>query len=917
MSDIKKAIFVDGSGYIFRAYHGLRPLNRPDGTPVNAVYGFTQMLWRLLDDHQADLLAVIFDKGRKTFRNEIYPQYKAHRPPAPEDLIPQFPLIREAVRAFNVPCIEMENYEADDLIATYARLAEDEGYSVTIISGDKDLMQLVRPGVILKDPMKNKNIGTEQVQEKFGVKPERVVDVQALAGDSTDNIPGVPGIGIKTAAQLIDTYGNLESLLANAHQIKQPKRRQSLEENANLARISMQLVTLKEDVPIAEPLENLKWLEPEQEALKAFFLEQGFRSLIARLPEVFGTDANSDYEDEAPSLGNCEYVCVQDMETLDIWIEKAFAAGHVAVDTETDSLNAVEASVVGISLAIEAGHACYIPLRHRLSSGLALENGGIIKQLDPVDVFSRLRELFRSPSVLKILHNAKYDIMVLQNEDVELFPVDDTMLLSYVLDAGKGERHGLDALAMAHFSHKTIAYKEVAGVGKAQVTFDLVSLDKATHYAAEDADICLRLWEVLKPRLAQEKMTFVYENIERPLVDVIAYMERAGIKVDREALARLSNDFATRSAALEREIYEEAGQPFNIASPKQLGEILFGKMGLPGGKKTKTGAYSTSVDILDGLAAKGHTLPQKIVAWRQFNKLKATYSDALQECILKSTGRVHTSYAMATASTGRLSSSDPNLQNIPIRTDEGRKIRNTFVAEAGNKLVSIDYSQIELRIVAHVAGDSALLEAFKRGADIHAATAAQMFEVPLEGMDPMVRRKAKAINFGVIYGISSFGLANNLGIAQSEAKAFIDSYFERFPGVAAYMSDIKERARKQGYVETLFGRRIYTPFINDKNYNNRGFAERQAINAPIQGTAADIIKRAMVRMPGALDGEGLKAKMLLQVHDELVFEVLEEEVESLIKLAKSIMEHAPDPVLSLDIPLVADAGFGENWGEAH
>ncbi len=918
---------VDGSGFIFRAFHALPPMTRPDGTPVNAVYGFVTMLMKLLSETDADHIAVIFDAKRENFRNEIYPEYKAHRPPPPEELIPQFSLIHEAVEAFSLPSIRMEGYEADDLIATYARQAEAAGADVTIVSSDKDLMQLVSDKVTMLDAMKNKEIGPEQVVEKFGLGPEKVVDIQALAGDSTDNVPGVPGIGVKTAAQLIEEYGDLDTLLARAEEIKQPKRRQNLLENAEMARISRELVRLKDDVPVEHPLDSFDVKTPDHDRVIAWLKEQGFKSVIARIEAQHladGGEVSQGSTAAVPPPGKAEFELVQDEKRLAAWIAEAQAAGAVAVDTETTSLDAMRAELVGVSLCIDPGRACYIPLAHKggaAQGALDLGDGGGNGEDAPPQVplkraLELLKPMLEDPGTLKIGQNIKYDALMLSRYGITVAPVDDTMLLSYVLDGGL-HGHGMDELAELHLGHTTIKFKEVAGTGKAQVTFDYVPLDKALDYAAEDADITMRLHRALKPRLLEERMVTVYETIERPLIPVLAAMEREGVRVDPEALRGLSRDFTQRMAGLEDEIRELAGEDFNVGSPKQLGEILFDKMSLPGAKKGKTGAYTTGADVLEDLAAQGHDLPARVLDWRQLAKLKSTYSDALVEQINPDTGRVHTSFAMAAASTGRLSSTDPNLQNIPVRTEEGRKIRQAFVAAPGNKLVSLDYSQIELRIVAHVAGIEPLRQAFREGQDIHAMTASQVFGIPVEGMDPMVRRRAKAINFGIIYGISAFGLAHQLGISNGEAKAYIDAYFEKYPGIADYMDEMKSYCRKHGEVCTLYGRRIHIPTIADKNPARRNFAERQAINAPIQGTAADVIKRAMIRVPGALAEAKLKAKMLLQVHDELLFEAPEGETEKLEKTVREIMEAAAGPALELAVPLVVDAGIADNWAEAH
>jgi DNA polymerase-1 len=920
---LKHLYLVDGSGYIFRAFFALPPMTRPDGTPVNAVFGFTKMLMKLIADSDADGVAVIFDAGRKSFRNEIYPEYKAHRPEPPEELIPQFALIREATKAYNLPAIEMEGYEADDIIATYAEMARARGIEVTIVSSDKDLMQLVNDGIAMLDPMKNRPIGHDEVVEKFGVGPDKVAEVQALAGDSTDNIPGVPGIGVKTAAQLIADYGDLETLLARAEEIKQPKRRENLIENAELARVSKELVTLKRDVPVDEPLEDFALHPPDPEVLRPFLEENAFKSILAQLGAAFDGEAAGAADPRRPAETTYELVVSED--ALKTWIEDAVAQGYLAVDTETTSLDAMRAELVGISLSTKPGRACYIPLRHKAPGDQApageLDLGGgneaaAPEQIAPDRAVELLKPLLEDPGVLKIGQNIKYDALIFAREGIAVAPIDDTMLLSYVLEGGL-HGHGMDELARLHLDHETIKFSEVAGSGRNQVTFDRVPLDKALDYAAEDADVTLRLHQVLKPQLVGERLVTVYETIERPLVAVLAEMERTGIKVDHDTLRRMSNDFAQRIAGLEEQIYKLAGHPFTIGSPKQLGEILFDEMGLAGGKKGKSGAYATGHEVLEGLAAEGHDLPARVLDWRQLSKLKSTYTDALQNQIDPESGRVHTSYSQAVASTGRLSSNDPNLQNIPVRTEEGRKIRTAFVAETGAKLLSVDYSQIELRLAAEICDEPALKEAFREGQDIHAITASQVFGVPVEGMDPMIRRQAKAINFGIIYGISAFGLARNLGIGQSEAKTFIDTYFERYPNIQAYMARTRAEARERGFVTTLFGRRIHVPGIADKNPARRNFSERAAINAPIQGTAADIIKRAMIRIPPALAEAGLAAQMLLQVHDELVFEVPEGEIEETSALVRGVMESACRPALELSVPLTADAGVGDNWAEAH
>lgn len=906
---------IDGSAYIFRAFFALPPMNRSDGTPTNAVMGFSSMILNLIEQTDADYVAVIFDAKRINFRNEIYPDYKGHRPDAPEELVPQFPLIREATEAFNLPCLEMEGYEADDLIATYARQAVEKGSKVTIVSSDKDLMQLVTNGIEMWDPMKNQSIHHDQVVEKFGVPPDKVVDVQALAGDSTDNVPGVPGIGIKTAAQLIIEYGDLDSLLERAGEIKQPKRREKLIENADMARISRELVRLKQDVPVEVPLEELKRRPLDDDKLMSFLKTMEFKRLIARFQS----------EEEALEAGQAvnapeetDYRLVQDIDSLKEWIAAAYRTGVLAVDTETTGLDAMTADLVGICLSTEPGKACYIPLAHVGEGEGDLLSGGSEKpkQIDMGEALDLLRPLLADPAVLKVGQNLKYDILILGRYDVPVSPIDDTMLISFCVDGG-AHGHGMDELADLHLGVKTIKFEEVCGKGRNQITFDKVPLDKALAYAAEDADVTLRLHRVLKPRLLADRMVTLYETIERPLVPILADMERAGIMVDPKVLKEMSDEFAKRIADLEAEIHKDAGEEFNVGSPKQLGEILFDKLGLKGGKKTKTGGYSTDSGVLEPLALE-NPIVQKVLDWRGLSKLKSTYTDALVTQINPETKRVHTSYSMVGAQTGRLSSTDPNLQNIPIRTAEGRRIREAFVAAPGNKLISLDYSQIELRLVAEIADLDALKKAFLDGLDIHAMTASEVFGVPLEKMDPETRRKAKAINFGIIYGISAFGLANQIGVSRTEAKAFIDQYFERFPGIRRFMDDTVENCREKGYVETLFGRRIHLGGINDKNPMRRGYAERQAINAPIQGTAADIIKRAMIRIPAALADAGLDdVTMLLQVHDELIFEAPEAKAEKAIPVIREVMEGAAGPLRTLSVPLVVEAGVADNWREAH
>ena len=922
---------IDGSGFIFRAFHALPPLTRKsDGMPVGAVAGFCNMIYKMVEDnHEPDApthVAVIFDHKGKTFRSAIYDDYKANRPPAPEDLVPQFPLIRDATRAFNLPCVELQGYEADDIIATYAVQAREAGGRVTIISSDKDLMQLVGGGVEMLDAMKNRRIGIEEVEEKFGVGPNRVIDVQSLAGDSVDNIPGAPGIGVKIAALLIQEYGDLDNLLAHAEEIKQPKRRQTLIEKADQIRMSRELVTLKTDTPVIESIDDFEVREPVPEDILAFIASMEFRTLTTRMAAKLGVeapeieevttspDSNVDTSTLTAPVDHSKYETVRDAAALQLWIDAAYARGWVAVDTETTGLNEMIVDLVGVCLSVEVGSACYIPLAHvngvdDLFGGADLAEG----QMDKALALKMLKPMLEDPSILKIGQNMKYDAKILARNDITIAPIDDTMLLSYALNGGL-HRHGMDALSERYLNHTPIPIKTLLGAGKSAITFDKVPIDDAAPYAAEDADITLRLWKLLKPRLAADGLTTVYETMERPLIPVLAKMEMTGIKVDRDHLSRMSNNFAQKMAGLEDEIYGLAGGKFNVASPKQLGEILFDQMGIEGGKKGKTGAYATGADILEDLAAEGHDLPARVLDWRQMAKLKSTYTDALQGHINPDTGRVHTSYIISGATTGRLASTDPNLQNIPVRTEEGRRIREAFVAEPGNVLVSLDYSQIELRILAHIAKIDSLKQAFFDGKDIHAMTASEMFGVPIEGMDPSVRRQAKAINFGVIYGISGFGLARNLRIPRADAQKFIDTYFERFPGIRTYMDDTVAFAKANNYVETLFGRRVHTPEINAKG-PHAGFAKRAAINAPIQGTAADVIRRAMIRVPDAI--EHLPAKMLLQVHDELIFEVAADAVEETTAIVKDLMEQASLPAIKLDVPLVVDAGQGANWAEAH
>jgi len=917
----KHFFLVDGSGFIFRAYHALPPLTRPDGTPVGAVYGFIQMLMKLIDDTDADHIAIVFDTARATFRNDIYPEYKANRSETPEDLIPQFALIREATAAFGLESVELQGFEADDLIATYARAAARDGAEVTIVSSDKDLMQLVDANVTMFDAMRNRRIGPKEVEEKFGVAPDRVVEVQALAGDSSDNVPGVPGIGVKTAAELILKYGDVENLLAHADEIKQPARRQRLKENAEMARLSHRLVQLRDDVAVPAPIASFKVRAPDPMKLLEFLRFQGFKTLAARVESQLAV--GHERGDGAPVLPQetpHAYELVQTPARLQAWLDDIDEAGVVAFDTETTSLNAMTASLVGFSLSVASGKACYVPLAHCQAGADALaldapseEN---FSQIDFDEAMALLKPMLENAHVLKVGQNLKYDMVVMARYGISIAPFDDTMLMSYVLEGGL-HGHGMDDLARMHLGVETVKYKDVVGSGKNKLRFDAVPLAPACEYAAEDADVTGRLYRFLKPKLAPAHVTTVYETIERPLVPVLVAMERAGILLDKAQLRKLSADFAGRMNALEAKIHEAAGHPFNVASPKKLGEVLFEEMGFSGGKKGKAGAYGTGADVLDRLAAEGHGFPELVLEWRQLAKLKSTYTDSLAEQINSETGRVHTSFAMAATSTGRLSSSDPNLQNIPIRTEEGRKIRKAFIAKKGTQLLSADYSQIELRLLAEVANITALREAFQDGVDVHALTASQVFDVPVDGMDPMVRRQAKAINFGIIYGISPFGLARQLGIAQGEATAYIEAYFARYPGIRAYMEATKEFARSHGFVETLFGRRCHVPGIKDKNPARRNFSERAAINAPLQGSAADLIKRAMIRLGPALEDASLSARMLLQVHDELILEVPKAEAEETARIVADVMEQAAAPAVTLSVPIVVETNFASNWAEAH
>ncbi|MCA0401625.1 MAG: DNA polymerase I [Proteobacteria bacterium] len=972
-------ILVDGSSFVFRAYfqsirQDQRYNYRSDRLPTGAVRIFATKLLQFIREgargKKATHLAMIFDKSEDSFRKALYPAYKANRSDPPDDLIPQFPLMRAVVRAFGYEPVEMTKYEADDLIATYARQAVEAGAEVTIVSADKDLMQLIEPGVVMYDPASGEReerlIGEAEVRDYFGVGPERVVDVQSLAGDSTDNVPGAPGIGVKTAAQLIEEYGDLETLLARAGEIKQPKRREVLTtlENVEKILISKKLVTLVRDVPVESPLEALVAHSPQAERAVAFLKAMEFTTLTKRVAELYGVDYDKVSPDPAYAKGASgalmqgegalkqagegaqaetasepavagsaaltaarlaalralpvkfeAYETIRTLADLARWIADAREKGVVAFDTETNSLDAQQADLVGLSLSTAPGNGCYVPLQHRAGEGL-FDSGLVEGQIPLRDALAAIKPLLEDDSVLKIGQNIKFDLNVMRRHGVDIHPIDDTMLISYVLDAGM-HGHGMDELSSLHLHHKPIPFSEVAGKGKAGVTFDKVEIDKASAYAAEDADVTLRLWQALKPRLVEEGMTNVYETLERGMPDCLARMEARGIAIDRQILSRLSGEFAQGMARLEAEIHQLAGESFNLGSPKQLGDLLFGKMGLPGGKKTPTGAWATGADVLEDLAAQGHELPARLLDWRQMQKLKSTYTDALPSYVNPKTGRVHTSFSLASTTTGRLASTEPNIQNIPVRNEMGRKIRTAFVAEPGRLLISADYSQIELRILAHVAEIPQLRKAFEEGVDIHAMTASEMFNVPLSEMTSEIRRRAKAINFGIIYGISAFGLANQLSIPREEAGAYIKKYFERFPGIKDYMEAMKAKVRADGYVETIFGRKCHFPGIQSKNPSERAFVERAAINAPIQGSAADIIRRAMMRMDHALAAANSPAEMLLQVHDELVFEVPEAAAEAAIPVITKVMEHAPAPLMQLRVPLKVDARAARNWDEAH
>lgn len=913
---MKKLLLVDGSGYIFRAFYALPPMTNSKGTPVGAVFGFTKMLMRLLRDCRADYFAVVFDASRKNFRNDIYPAYKGTRKETPEDLIPQFSLIRDAVKVFNVPSIELEGYEADDLIASYAKKALNLGIEVTVVSSDKDMMQLVSKGVILYDPMKQKRIGDKEIKEKFGVTSEQVLDVMSLVGDVSDNVPGVTGIGPKTASELILEYGTLENLLLHKDSIKQKKRKEAIVAEEEKAILSKRLIMLAEDAPLPLSLEALAVKEPECLKIKEFIDQQGFKSLRSIIEDW------CDKRKEAIPLVSVskEYELVDDIDKLRLWINRAYESKVVSVDTETTGLNPFRCKLVGISLAVSAGKACYIPIRHIGSSIQKDLFGGTesikLKQLSVEEVMKEIVPLFADKRVLKVGHNLKFDMHVFAQElgkDLEIAPIDDSMVMSYVLN-GSRHGHGMDELAKEYLDYETIKYSEVCGTGKNKITFDRVDLDRALEYAAEDADITLRLFKLFRKRLVEEKLYSIYEEIDLPLISILFSMEERGVCVDTIELKKLSIDFTRRMSILANSIYKEAGEEFNINSPMQLGKILFEKQGLSGGVKSSvSGAWVTDAEVLDRLSNQGVELAKLILEYRQLSKLKSTYSDALLEQVNSKTSRVHTTFSQTVTSTGRLSSNDPNLQNIPIRTEEGRNIRRAFIADRGKLLISADYSQVELRLMAAIGDVKGLKEAFEEGIDIHASTASQVFGVSLKDMDPMLRRRAKAINFGIIYGISAFGLSRQLEISRTEASSYIESYFSKYPEIKDYMERTIEEARQQGYVTTIFGRRCYVEGIMDKNPSKRGFAERAAINAPIQGSAADILKKAMQEVSKELTALGYKDSLLLQVHDELILEVAKEKAEEISRIVKGIMERT----VSLSVPLIAEAGIGENWATAH
>lgn len=934
----KKHLFlIDGSGYIFRAYYALPPLYRKsDGLPTGAVNGFCNMLFKLIEDTKSNSkpthLAVIFDNARKTFRNDIYSEYKANRGEPPEDLIPQFQIIKDSVKAFGIPSIELAGFEADDIIATYAKQAADKDWKVSIVSSDKDLMQVVTKDINLIDTMKNKSIGIDEVKEKFGVAPDRVIDVQALAGDSSDNVPGAPGIGLKTAALLINEYDNLENLLESAEKIKQNKRRESLLNNKELIKISKQLVTLKNDVTDIQSLDTLNITNINYETLLPFLHDLELFKLKERLTKknpnlqkiniisekkiskekinIKKVEKNNEQSADI-FLEKSKYISITNINALELLIKDIRDQGYFVFDLETDSLDVIDANLAGVAICLDIKRSYYIPLAHKDEHGELFKDQANFK-----DALKLLNNILSDSSLLKIGHNIKYDIAVLKRYKIEVASFEDTMLMSYINDAGN-HRHGMDELAKVHFNRDTIKFKDVVGSGKSQITFDYVEIEKATEYAAEDAEITFKLYLLLKKKLSDGKNISAYNYLEKSLVPSILEMEINGIKLNTEYLKSLSSEFEKKINILEKEIFKLCGVEFNIGSPKQLGDVLFNQLKLTPPKKTKTGEFSTGIEVLEDLAFEGNKVAEDLITWRQLSKLKNTYTEALQNHINKTTKRIHTSYAMASTNTGRLSSSDPNLQNIPIRSPEGRLIRKSFIAEKGYKILSADYSQVELRVLAHIAKIEPLIEAFKNGEDIHALTASEIFGTSLEKVTPDLRRRAKAVNFGIIYGISGFGLAKQLSITNHEANNFIKKYFDKFPGIKKYMEDTKALCREQGYVETLCGRKCFFPKIKDKNFAYRSFQERAAINAPIQGSAADIIKRAMIKIHAKNISNNDDCKMLLQVHDELIFEVKESKIDKFQTLIRQEMENALDPLISLDVPLLVESSFGNNWDEAH
>ena len=915
MNKHNRLILIDGSGYIFRAYYALPPMSRKDGTPINAVFGFTNMLVKLIEDYSNEKLIVIFDAARENFRNSIYPEYKANRGDTPEDLIPQFDLIKESVKAFNIPQLEIEGYEADDIIATYTYKANKLNIPSLIISSDKDLMQLVNNNVKMLDPMKNKKIGINEVVDKFGVEPDKVIQIQALTGDKIDNIPGAPGIGPKTALELINEFGDVESLIKNSKKIKQEKRKKIIQESENDIRISLELVKLENNVKLPLSIEEIipySKVQNNLENIKKFLIEQGFKTIIQRLENNSFINKNLNISSKKESEVKAKYITVIKKEELKKILDQISKEGLCAIDTETDSLNIEQAKLVGISICYNEHSSYYIPINHKNVTNNKISNGQIAEK----DVLDIIKTICSDSSILKIGQNIKYDIRILSKYGIKFESIEDTMLMSYALDNGL-TRHSMDDLAFFHLNHSTIKFKELVGSGKKQITFDYVNIKEATSYAAEDALITLRLYSFFQKRINKERMSSVYEKIDKPLIDVLSLMETEGIKVDSKYLKKLSAEFKSESEIIEKKIFKITKEEFNLGSPKQLGEILFLKMQMPGGKKTKTGTYSTDSGTLEDLSNNGYEIARLVLEWRELTKLRSTYTETLIDQIEQKTNRVHTSYASATTLTGRLSSNDPNLQNIPIRTAKGKKIRNAFIAENKNKLVSFDYSQIELRLAAEISKDKNFIQAFFDGKDIHTSTAREIFNLKKDDISSDHRRKAKAINFGIIYGISPYGLAKQLSITNSEAKNYIEKYFTRYPKIKEYMDYQINFAKKNLYVETLFGRKSNIRGINDKNFAVRGFAERQSINAPIQGTAADIIKIAMIEIHKNILAKKLNAKMLLQVHDELIFEINEKDIKESSIIIKEIMENSHLQYKDFTVPLTVDYGIGNTWGESH